>query len=76
MKIELNRFGAIEEGDNQGWRVYIEDDRSNTEGYLILVSPYLESSKLGGYDHWVDSASSLQKYFEEANWKVKWEGGT
>ncbi len=72
MKIKINTRGVIQEGDNQGWEVCIEDDRLNTGGYLILITPSSKSDELVGYDNWVDSADALQKYFEEAHWKIQW----
>ena len=75
MNIEINKFGIIQEGESKGWNVYIEDNRQQTGGYLILVTPCSKSIpiELGGYDNWVEDFDALQRYFEEAHWKVKWQ---
>ncbi len=71
-EIEINRPGLIVAGEQTGWNVFIQDDSLNTGGYLILVTPPVESNNLTGYDNWVEDFSSLQGYFQEANWKIRW----
>lgn len=71
--IKINKHGTIIKGEQEGWDVYIEDDTFNTGGYLILVTPPKELKESNGYDNWVENLESLEDYFQEAMWKVKWK---
>jgi hypothetical protein len=68
--IKINHIGIIETGNEAGSYVKIIDDSVNTGGFIILTgnSPDLHD----GFDNWVEDMKSLQKYFHESRWRVKW----
>ena len=71
IKIPINKYGKIIKGDHKNWLIYIQDDKENTGGYLILYKPSKDSEL--GYDDWVEKYEDLKQYFSEANWEIEWE---
>lgn len=70
-EIKINQYGKIVKGDYKGWLVFIKDDKENTGGYLILISPSKNSDI--GYDDWVLNYENLKQYFLECKWIIEWE---
>ena len=70
-EIKVNRYGRIINGDYKGWSVFIQDDKENTGGYLILISQSKNSNI--GYDDWVENYENLKQYFLESKWEIEWE---
>jgi hypothetical protein len=68
--IPTGRKGRIVRGEHEGWYLTVEDDASNTGGYLILTSPKEDFEQ--GFDSWVENKETLEKYFQESNWKIEW----
>ncbi len=68
--IRLDTIGEILEGDDKGKFIKILDDSQSTGGYLIVTSqgPKFET----GYDDWVEDWDSLEGYFQESNWIIRW----
>ncbi|CAM2996904.1 hypothetical protein [Propionibacterium acidifaciens] len=67
MEIPIGIPGLIISGDEVGWTVEIKYDTQKTGGYYIFTSRDSE-----GYDDWVPDYKSLEKYFEESKWLIKW----
>ena len=59
-------------GDNIAWQVRVEDDSVNTGGFLILASRNFADPSAEAFDDWVEDEASLQGYFRESGWVVKW----
>jgi hypothetical protein len=72
MEIKIGINGLIEEGNDKGWYVRIEDDSMNTGGYLILIFDSLILRPANGFDYWVDNWKSLELFFKESGWTIKW----
>lgn len=70
-EIKINRYGKIIKGDYKGWVVFIQDDKENTGGYLILISQEKKSDI--GFDAWVENYDDLKQYFLESEWEIEWE---
>ena len=77
MPIPIGVVGYIRNKDGPDAYVMVEDDRSNTGGYLILYSSEPEfriesgSPNCTGHDDWV-MTDDLDGYFEEASWDIEW----
>jgi len=69
--IQINKIGYILNGDDKGSYIQILDDSLNTGGYLILISS--KATFEDNYDDWVEDYSSLEDYFIESNWKIKYK---
>jgi hypothetical protein len=73
--IEIGRVGKIVSGDDAGDYILVQDQLTETGGYLILLGhdPALTS---GGGDYWVER-HQLGKAFKQKRWTVDWnfEGG-
>jgi hypothetical protein len=73
--IEIGRLGKIVSGDDAGDYILVQDQLTETGGYLILLGhdPALTS---GGGDYWVER-HQLEKAFKQKRWTVDWnlEGG-
>jgi hypothetical protein len=68
--IEIGRRGRIRGGRWSGQSIFIEDDRQQTGGFLILLGP--DAKGENGGDLWIE-AEDLAKAFAEAAWVVEWE---
>lgn len=71
--IRLGAIGRIASGDQQGHYVRVEDDRERSGGYLVLTAADRAFTDDAG-DAWVADDGMLQRFFDEANWVVEWEG--
>jgi hypothetical protein len=70
----VGHVGRILTGPEAGWFVKIQDDRGDTDGYLILVSrnkDFRPGSE--GYDDWVADEHELMAYLRESGWTIEWE---
>jgi len=71
MKIRIGVVGEILTGDEAGLFVKIEDDREgSTGGFYILTAK--DRDIKDGFDNWVVDEDSLRKYFDEAQWTIRW----
>jgi hypothetical protein len=70
-KIEINKYGKIIRGEYENWLIYIQDDKENTGGYLILYMPAKDSKV--GYDDWVENNECLKQYFLNSDMEMQWE---
>ena len=68
--IKIGKVGKIIEGDEAGKFVKVVDDSVNTGGFLILTADDIGFTR--GFDNWVENESMLQRYFQEARWRVEW----
>ena len=71
IKVKINKYDKIIKGDYEGQFIFIQDDKENTGGYLILISKEKKSDI--GYDSWVEKYEDLKQYFLESKWKIEWE---
>ena len=70
-EIKINHYGKILKGDKKDWFVFIKDDREISGGFLILISPSINSKS--GFDDWVLDYKTLEEYFIESQWEIEWE---
>lgn len=70
-EIRIGVLGRILAGSEIGSYVKVVDDTSATGGYLILIGS--EPTLRDGFDDWVENDDSLRRYFEEAEWEVRWQ---
>lgn len=68
--IKIGVVGKILAGDDLGCWLRIDDDSSNTGGFLVHVSK--DSGFMDSGDDWVESYDVLREYFEESNWEIDW----
>lgn len=57
--------GEIIDGPLKNWSILIKDNRSNTGGYLILLSRENEQ-----YDEWVKNETNLKNWLEKNACKI------
>lgn len=72
--IPINRWGkvtAAKGAKELGGYVKVQDDATNTGGYLVLWISKLDGSG-EGYDDWVEDLPQAQGYFEERGLVVSW----
>lgn len=69
--IEFDKRGLIESGEDQGSYVLVQDDRNNTGGFRIIIAPDPDFGRDGG-DYWVEDEASLQKFFDDSRWVIRW----
>ena len=67
-------LGRIASGEEQGRYVLVRDDRSRTGGFLVLTAADREFSR-DAADSWVESPDALERFADESNWIIEWEGG-
>ncbi|MFG0632825.1 hypothetical protein [Pseudomonas sp. xss_2] len=67
---QLNKTGRIIAGNDKDYYIRIICDKENTGGYIILTSSSLDISS--GFDNWVETEETLQKYIEESKWEIDW----
>ena len=70
MEIKVGAIGEIVAGDETGSFVKVLDDTKNTGGFLILTSSTPEMKD--GFDNWVENENSLNQYFIESGWIIRW----
>ncbi|SES18528.1 hypothetical protein [Streptomyces qinglanensis] len=68
-----NRVGRIASSGDQGKFVKVEEISGTPISYLICTATDRDFQFDGG-DEWVEDYASLEKFFEEAQWVVAWEG--
>lgn len=68
IKIETN--GIVLNGEFKNWNIFIEGLDNRNGAYLILLT---SPDNLTGYDDWVQNFHSLEGYFKEAKWEIRWE---
>lgn len=69
MTVPVGVKGRIRNAGVKEPYVFVQDDLSNTEGYLVLTSDNIDFTT--GYDGWV-LKNDLDEYFQEAGWDVQW----
>ena len=67
---KIGKSGRLKNGQHAGCFVRIQDDSSNTGGYLIIV---WRDSPIEGFDNWVENSSDLEQFFRESGWEIEWE---
>jgi len=71
-EVKIGKFGRILDGDPKGWYVFVQDDKENTGGFLVLLSASSEPADFRGFDDWVENAESLQSYFLSKKRQIHW----
>jgi hypothetical protein len=71
--IQIGIEGVILEGDMKGWHIIVQDDKKNTNGYLILQFENNRQGSSIGYDDWVETMADLEAYFNERKWIIAWQ---
>jgi hypothetical protein len=75
MKIPIGVVGKIQNGEHADMRVRVEDDTTNTGGYLVYQ--WWKNSEgpnaYGAFDDWVESKKQLDDYFVSTGWSIDWE---
>ncbi len=75
MKIPIGVVGKIQNGEHADMRVRVEDDTTNTGGYLVYQ--WWKNSEGpnadGAFDDWVESKKQLEDYFVSTGWWIDWE---
>jgi hypothetical protein len=66
---KIGKSGRIRTGKYAGFSVRIQDDASNTGGYLILIQ---NDASPEGYDDWVENLTDLEGFFRESGWDLEW----
>jgi len=72
MEISLHHWGIIQQGDNEGWYVFIQDDVENTGGYLVIVAKSPDLNSTEGFDGWAEDIDALEGYIQESKWVIDW----
>lgn len=70
--IEIGVLGRILKGDDQGKYVKIQELPDDPPSYLVLTAADRDFRTDGG-DEWVEDEPSLQQFFKEAGWIIRWE---
>ena len=70
--LKIGEIGQIESGEYSGWQIEVVDDRDFSGGFFILINEDFNKPTAKGHDDWVESMDALEKYFEEANWDIRW----
>lgn len=74
--IKTNELGKILKGEYKGWYVFVEVLGDEGDALIhILRKDEANNIWVEGYDSWVDSAESIQGYFEESEWEIEWGYG-
>lgn len=67
--IPIGKKGKILAGKQLvGWDIFVQDDKIDSGGYLILYNKDNE-----GYDDWVVDKEELERLFIHEGYKVEWE---
>ena len=70
-KIELERYGQVTAGENEGFFIRVHFDEKNTGGYYVFLMNDIENPSDGG-DHWVKDMDELSNLFRVSEWQVEW----
>ncbi|MEV6970086.1 hypothetical protein AB0M47_33750 [Hamadaea sp. NPDC051192] len=70
-KIELERYGEVIAGENEGFFIFVHYDERDTGGYYILLVNDIENPSDGG-DYWVKDTDELINLFQVSDWQVEW----
>jgi hypothetical protein len=70
--VKIGKKGKILTGKHAGWYVLVEDDSSNTGGYLILTSSDVTFKRGEGFDSWVENVEQIEHFLKSAEWKIDW----
>jgi hypothetical protein len=74
MSIPIGVEGKVVNSGRLSHRVLIQDDRTNTGGFLVLewwdgsTGPNNNSA----FDSWVESIDALDGFISESKWEIKW----
>ena len=66
---KIGKLGRIKSGEHAGFFVRIQDDSTNTGGFLIVL---WRESPTEGYDNWVENLGDLEQFFRESGWDIEW----
>lgn len=74
MTIPLGVEGCIVNSAHVGHAVRVEDDREKTGGFVVYEwwTGSNGPNDDGSFDSWVENEGSLESFFAESNWAVKW----
>jgi hypothetical protein len=72
--MRVGERGRIASGREQGRYVRVQDDQSRTGGFLILTAADPDLT-VEGADCWVENRLALERFAQESNWVIEWEGG-
>jgi hypothetical protein len=66
--ILIEKAGKITAGSLKDWTIRVQDDKGNTDGFLIILTKNEEQ-----YDEWASDFENLKKLFVKRAWEVAWE---
>lgn len=72
MEIKIGKRGIIREGIDQGFYIIIQDDSTNSGGYLIICNQSSDMSSQVGNDSWVADLEALKGFISESGWVIEW----
>lgn len=75
MAIPIGIEGRISNSEHHLHVVLVQDDTSNSGGFLIFESWAGSNgpNPSGAFDNWVESIFALEQFFEESGWVVQWK---
>src|SRR5690348_8516248 len=76
-EIRFGEVGFIEQGDDQGKYVLVQDDNARSGGVYVFYSPNPEF--LGGieghvFDYWLENLEMFGKFVQASTWVIRWLG--
>jgi hypothetical protein len=74
MSIPIGISGRVTNSDRDEHFVRVEDDTSNTGGFLIFEQwrGSAGPNANGSFDSWVEDRQTLERLFKDAGWQVQW----
>jgi hypothetical protein len=70
-KIELERYGRVIAGENEGFFIRVHYDDKSTRGYYVYLVDNIENPTDGG-DYWAKDLEELDSLFQVSEWQVDW----
>jgi hypothetical protein len=73
-QIPIGVIGRILNSDHEAHMVRVDDDASNTGGFLINQwwTDSNGPNPDNAFDDWVENRLALEAYFSELHWEIRW----
>jgi len=69
--VKVDAKARIVSGKYTGWFIWVQDDRPDSGGYLVIQSSDIEF-RGDGFDNWFISIEEVEKFFVNNNWRLEW----